>query len=92
MPMHLMVYANVQDMEQYRPFIKLTPTVTEAFGDNLLVKAAELVSLEGAETRFVLGDFPDPMTVNTFSDSDKYRAVKELPQGVSSASYIAVKW
>jgi uncharacterized protein (DUF1330 family) len=92
MAAYIIAKINITDVDQYRKYTRVTPSVVEKFGGRFLVRGGEMVTLEGPQEtqRIVLLEFPSLEKAKQFYNSEEYGEAKRLREGAATASFIAI--
>ena len=92
MPAYVIAQVDVTDMEQYRKYTQLTPKTIADHDGHFLVRAGEMVTLEGEEEtrRIVVLEFPTLEAAKTWFHSDEYQAARALRLNAANATFIAI--
>jgi uncharacterized protein (DUF1330 family) len=93
MPAYIMARVEVTDWDRYREYTKATPDVIAKFGGKFIVRAGEMVPLEGPEEtrRIVVIEFPGLAEAKAFYHSEEYTKVKELRLGAATGQFFAIE-
>lgn len=92
MSAYIIVRMEVTDWERYKKYIAATPAVVAKFSGKFIARGGETLTLEGPEEkrRIVLIEFPSLGKIRDFYRSGEYQEAKNLRQGASVASLVAV--
>ena len=84
---------NVTDPVTYGKYLAAVTPVVSKFGGRYIVRAGQVVSLEGdpPEGRFVIIEFPSLTTARRFESSPEYRAIAPLRQKASRTRLFLVE-
>jgi uncharacterized protein (DUF1330 family) len=93
MSAYFIARVNVTDPEKYKDYTSVTPGVVEKYGGKFVVRAGEMVTLEGPELteRIVVIEFPTLERVKEFYNSEEYQQAKKLREGAATTSFIAIE-
>lgn len=93
MAAYVIVQVEVIDWDKYRKYVRETPRVIARYGGKYLVRAGEMVTLEGDEQtrRVVVIEFPSLQKAKEWYHSEEYRQIKPLREGAATATLIAVE-
>jgi len=93
MPAYIIARVEVTNWEQYREYTKATPEVIAKYGGKFIVRAGEMVNLEGPEEtrRIVVIEFPSLAQAKAFYDSKEYTEVKKLRLGAATGQFFAIE-
>ncbi len=92
MPGYIIAKVHVTDMEQYRQYMKATPSTIEKYGGKIIVRGGESVTLEGdpINDRVVVIEFPTLEKAKEWYGSHEYQDAKKLREGAAVASFLAI--
>ena len=92
MPAYMIARINVNDMEQYQQYIKLSPATIEKYGGKFIVRGGDVVTLEGEEEtqRVVVLEFDSVEQIQTWYNSPEYQEAIKAREGAASAQFIVV--
>lgn len=93
MSAYFIARVNVTDPEKYKDYTSVTPGVVEKYGGKFVVRAGEMVTLEGPELteRIVVIEFSTLERVKEFYNSEEYQQAKKLREGAATTSFIAIE-
>ena len=93
MTAYIIARVDINDWEQYKKYLSVTPEAIAEFGGRFIARGGELATLEGpTETRrVVLLEFPSLERAKAFYDSPKYAEAKKLRAGAAIMEMIAVE-
>jgi len=93
MSAYVIAKVKVTDMEQYKEYMKVSPSVIEKFGGKFIVRGGEIVTLEGPEVteRMVVVEFPSLEKAKAFYHSAEYTAARKLREGAALGSFVALE-
>lgn len=93
MSAYIMVMVDVNDMEQYKKYMALSPAIVAKYGGKFLTRGGRSEVLEGDADprRKVLLEFPDYEAVLAFYNSAEYQAAKAVREGAATGSFIALE-
>lgn len=90
---YLIARVRVDDMEQYKKYMAVSPDAIGAFGGEFLVRGGQNETMEGeAETfRLVVARFPTYQAAKDCYESDVYQAAKKLRENAGEAQMVIVE-
>ena len=95
MPAWLIVTAHVHDRARFMAgYAPAAAALVERFGGRYVIRAPGAVQLEGeggAGASVVVSEWPDKAAALRFWNSDDYAAIRQLREGVASASVLLVE-
>lgn len=93
MPAYIIARIEVTDWDQYRQYTNATPEVIARFGGKFIVRAGQMVNLEGPEEtrRIVVIEFPSLDQAQAFFNSPEYTEVKKLRLGAATGQFFAIE-
>ena len=92
MAAYLLARVEVTDWDRYKEYTKKTPGAVAKYGGRFIVRAGEMVTLEGPEEtrRVVLIEFPSFEKAKEFYYSKEYQEVKKLREGAAKGQFLAI--
>jgi len=92
MAAYLLARVEVTDWDRYKEYTKVTPGAIEKYGGKFIVRAGEMVTLEGPEEtrRVVLIEFPSFEKAKEFYYSQEYQEAKKLREGAATGQFLAI--
>ena len=92
MAAYLLARVEVTDWDRYKEYTKKTPGAVTKYGGRFIVRAGEMVTLEGPEEtrRVVLIEFPSFEKAKEFYYSKEYQEVKKLREGAAKGQFLAI--
>ena len=92
MAAYVIVRINVNNWDQYKEYMKLTPGIIAKYDGRFIVRGGETVTLEGPEEkwRIVVVEFPDLAKAKEFYYSPEYTDAKKIREGAALAQFFAV--
>lgn len=90
MSAYLIALIDVNDMEQYKKYMALSPGIIAQHGGRFLTRGGRSQVLEGPEDtrRKVLIEFPDYTAALAFYNSAEYQAAIELRKEAANGQFI----
>lgn len=90
---YLIAMVDVNDMEQYKQYMKLTPAIIEAHGGRFLTRGGNTMALEGEmpAPRMVLIEFPTYDDAVAFYNSPDYQAAVKVREGAAVGTFVALE-
>lgn len=90
---YLIARVRVDDMEQYKKYMAVSPDAIGAFGGQFLVRGGQNATMEGeTEThRLVVVRFPTYQAAKECYESEVYQAAKRLRDDAGEAQMIIVE-
>ncbi|WP_340110268.1 DUF1330 domain-containing protein [Pikeienuella sp. HZG-20] len=90
---YLIVRVRIDDPEQYKKYMAVSPDAIAAFGGAFIVRGGRNETLEGEpETyRVVVAEFPSYEAAKNCYQSDLYQAAKKLREGAGDAQFVLVE-
>lgn len=91
---YMLAMVDVQNMEQYREYIKHSTPAVAAHGGEFLTRGGATKLLEGAAmpaSRMVLIKFPSYEAVLSWYDSPEYQVARAVRDGAATATFIALE-
>ncbi len=79
-------------MGRIQKYLNVTPAIIEKFGGKALVKAGEMVTLEGPEEkrRIVILEFPTMEKAKEWYNSTEYQEARKLREGAAIGEIVAI--
>jgi uncharacterized protein (DUF1330 family) len=92
MAAYVIVRINVNNWDQYKEYMKLTPGIIAKYDGRFIVRGGETVTLEGPEEkwRIVVVEFPDLAKAKEFYYSPEYTDARKIREGAALAQFVAV--
>ena len=92
MAAYLLARVEVTDWDRYKEYMKKTPGAIAKYGGRFIVRAGEMVTLEGPEEtrRVVLIEFPSYEKANEFYHSQEYQEAKKLREGAATGQFLVI--
>jgi uncharacterized protein (DUF1330 family) len=92
MAAYVIVRINVNNWDQYKEYMKLTPGIIAKYDGRFIVRGGEMVTLEGPEEkwRIVVVEFPDLAKAKEFYYSPEYTDARKIREGAALAQFVAV--
>lgn len=92
MAAYLLARVEVTDWDRYKEYTKVTPGAIAKYGGKFIVRAGEMVTLEGPEEtrRLVLIEFPSFEKVKEFYYSQEYQEAKKLRAGAATGQFLVI--
>ena len=92
MAAYLLARVEVTDWDRYKEYTKKTPEAIAKYGGRFIVRAGEMVTLEGPEEtrRVVLIEFPSYEKAKEFYHSQEYQEAKKLREGAATGQFLAI--
>ena len=92
MAAYLLARVEVTDWDRYKEYTKKTPGAVAKHGGRFIVRAGEMVTLEGPEEtrRVVLIEFPSFEKAKEFYYSQEYQEAKKLRAGAATGQFLAI--
>jgi uncharacterized protein (DUF1330 family) len=92
MPAYVVVQITIEDAPAYARYKELAPPAIAAYGGRYLLRGGSVTTLEGDwdPGRFVILEFPDRESAQTWWDSPEYAEAKALRQASASTQMILV--
>ncbi|ATW26710.1 DUF1330 domain-containing protein [Candidatus Formimonas warabiya] len=93
MAAYLVVRVDIKNWEEYKKYLNVTPAIIEKYGGKALVRAGEMVTLEGPEEtrRIVILEFPTMERAKEWYNSEEYQEAKKLREGAAIGEIIAIE-
>lgn len=90
---YMIARVRIDDAEQYRKYMAVSPDAIAAFGGKFIVRGGRSETVEGeAETwRIVVAEFPSYEAAHEFYHSDIYREARKLREGAGEAQFVLVE-
>jgi len=92
MAAYLLARVEVTDWDHYKEYTKKTPGAIAKYGGKFIVRAGDMVTLEGPEEtrRVVLIEFPSFEKAKEFYYSQEYQEAKKLRAGAATGQFLAI--
>ena len=92
MAAYLLARVEVTDGDRYKEYTKVTPGAIAKYGGKFIVRAGDMVTLEGPEEtrRVVLIEFPSFEKAKEFYYSQEYQEAKKLRAGAATGQFLAI--
>ena len=92
MAAYLLARVEVTDWERYKEYTKKTPGAIAKYGGKFIIRAGDMVTLEGPEEtrRVVLIEFPSLEKAKEFYYSREYQETKKLREGAATGQFLAI--
>ena len=92
MAAYLLARVEVTDWDRYKEYTKKTPRAIAKYGGKFIVRAGDMVTLEGPEEtrRVVLIEFPSFEKAKEFYYSQEYQEAKKLRAGAATGQFLAI--
>jgi uncharacterized protein (DUF1330 family) len=92
MAAYVIVRINVNNWDQYKEYMTLTPGIIAKYDGRFIVRGGETVTLEGPEEkwRIVVVEFPDLAKAKEFYYSPEYTDARKIREGAALAQFVAV--
>ncbi|MCK5256773.1 MAG: DUF1330 domain-containing protein [Deltaproteobacteria bacterium] len=92
MAAYLLARVEVTDWDRYKEYTKKTPGAIAKYGGKFIVRAGDMVTLEGPEEtrRVVLIEFPSFEKAKEFYYSQEYQEAKKLRAGAATGQFLAI--
>ncbi|MBW1838950.1 MAG: DUF1330 domain-containing protein [Deltaproteobacteria bacterium] len=92
MAAYLLARVEVSDWDRYKEYTKKTPGAVAKYGGKFIVRAGEMVTLEGTEEtrRVVIIEFPSFEKAKEFYYSKEYQEAKKLREGAAKGQFLAI--
>ena len=92
MAAYLLARVEVTDWERYKEYTKKTPGAIAKYGGKFIIRAGDMVTLEGPEEtrRVVLIEFPSLEKVKESYYSQEYQEAKKLREGAAIGQFLAI--
>jgi len=92
MAAYLLARVGVTDWDRYKEYTKKTPGAIAKYGGKFIVRAGEMVTLEGPEEtrRVVLIEFPSLEKAKEFYYSKEYQEAKKLRESAAKGQFLAI--
>ncbi|OEU44825.1 MAG: hypothetical protein BBJ60_03530 [Desulfobacterales bacterium S7086C20] len=92
MAAYLLARVEVTDWDRYKEYTKKTPGAIAKYGGKFIVRAGDMVTLEGPEEtrRVVLIEFPSFEKAKEFYYSHEYQEAKKLRAGAATGQFLAI--
>lgn len=90
---YLIVRVRIDDLEQYKKYMALSPGVIAQFGGRFLVRGGQHVTVEGEEEtmRLVMVEYPSYQAAQDCYHSDAYQEIKALRIEAGEAQFVCVE-
>ena len=92
MAAYLLAKVEVTDWDRYKEYTKKTPGAIAQYGGKFLIRAGDMVTLEGPDEtrRVVLIEFPSFEKAKEFYHSQEYQEAKKLREGAANGQFLAI--
>jgi len=92
MAAYLLARVEITDWDRYKEYTKKTPGVIAKYGGRFIVRAGDMVTLEGPEEtrRVVLIEFPSYEKAKEFYHSQEYQEAKKLREGAATGQFLVI--
>jgi len=92
MAAYLLARVEVTDWDRYKEYTKKTPGAIAKYGGRFIVRAGDMVTLEGSEEtrRVVLIEFPSYEKAKEFYHSQEYQEAKKLREGAATGQFLVI--
>ena len=92
MAAYLLARVEVTDWDRYKEYAKVTPGAIAKHGGKFIVRAGDMVTLEGPDEtrRVVLIEFPSFEKAKEFYYSQEYQEAKKLREGAATGQFLAI--
>lgn len=92
MTAYMVAQVTVTDPEQYKKYAAQASVATTKFGGHYIARGGESLALENIEDgkRFVIIEFPDLDSAQTWYDSPEYEEAKTLRASAATGQFFAV--
>jgi len=92
MAAYLLARVKVTDWDRYKDYTKKTPGAIEKYGGKFIVRAGDMVTLEGPEEtrRVVLIEFPSFEKAKEFYYSQEYQEAKKIREGAATGQFLVI--
>ena len=92
MAAYLLARVEVTDWDRYKEYTKKTPGAIAKYGGRFIVRAGDMVTLEGPEEtrRVVLIEFPSYEKAKEFYHSQEYQEAKKLREGAATGQFLVI--
>jgi len=92
MAAYLLARVEVTDWDRYKEYTKKTPGAIAKYGGRFIVRAGDMVTLEGSEEtrRVVLIEFPSYEKAKEFYYSQEYQEAKKLREGAATGQFLVI--
>ena len=92
MAAYLLARVEITDWDRYKEYTKKTPGVIAKYGGRFIVRAGDMVTLEGPEEtrRVVLIEFPSLEKAKEFYYSKEYQEAKKLREGAATGQFLVI--
>ncbi len=92
MAAYLLARVEITDWDRYKEYTKVTPGAIAKYGGKFIVRAGDMVTLEGPEEtrRVVLIEFPSFEKAKEFYYSQEYQEAKKLRAGAATGQFLAI--
>ena len=92
MAAYLLARVEVTDWDRYKEYTKKTPGAVAKYGGKFIIRAGEMVTLEGPEEmrRLVLIEFPSFEKAKDFYYSQEYQEAKQLREGAATGQFLVI--
>lgn len=90
---YIIARVRVDDMEQYKKYMALSPDAIAAFGGEFIIRGGQNVMVEGeAETRrTVVIEFPSYQAAKDCYESDIYQSAKKFREGAGEGQFLVIE-
>ncbi|MEM7133605.1 MAG: DUF1330 domain-containing protein [Chloroflexota bacterium] len=92
MAAYLIARVTVNDMEQYKKYMAVSPSCIERYGGKFIVRGGDKITMEGPEetNRVVIVEFSDYQTAQDCYNSLEYQEAIKLRQDAAEAQFVIV--
>lgn len=92
MAAYLIARVTVNDMEQYKKYMAVSPGCIERYGGKFIVRGGEKITMEGPEetNRVVIVEFADYQTAQDCYNSPEYQEAITLRADAADAQFVIV--